>query len=579
MRHATDGAFVGHATAIASARSAPESVDTTLRAGGAALDPGIRERMEQRLGHDFSRVRVHRDQAAGRSADELDARAYTVGRDVVFGPGEYAPDTPRGRTLLAHELTHVVQQDYGGRPTLLQRKVKTLGGEWDTDTYTDVSDGTDNIGVKIDLKFTPQPPVDATKIGLVQTANSIDKGKIVAVSETVKSRSIPKGEKGVEAGAHIDRLSAYGNPLYATGAPAPGDTLKATATEAFWGQHGWHFKDGAGVQQVQDAHLKDEPALPGRGKNASQIFESTALAVDGTQAGTYYGSVRWGWRTDDKGDFSRLPLSLVSAGVPSPTFMRSADLWNKGKTSTGADTIDLPTATVASGAIAPANRSTGDLVIWIEEVKAELARLPAGTDRTNKEFEKQALEAELAGRADKPTTTLAAEAAKAAALPTKDLIARLETVKKELFTAGLQGVLGALTGAPVAPDPAKTDKELEEHALVAELKTRKAKIEVKVISTEDWLGADHVYVKLKGDAGQEKSPVKKLNDGDSHVFLLPLGGTLSVPGALNLEVFDQDTPDADDLIVRMKWESPFGPAKNTVSFDEANYDVKLEFER
>jgi hypothetical protein len=65
--------------------------------------------MESSLGHDFSRVRVHTDEAAARSAKTLGARAYTVGPHVVLGPDRYRPD-PAGRRLLAHELVHVVQQ-------------------------------------------------------------------------------------------------------------------------------------------------------------------------------------------------------------------------------------------------------------------------------------------------------------------------------------------------------------------------------------------------------------------------------------------------------------------------------------
>jgi hypothetical protein len=67
--------------------------------------------MEQSLGHDFSQVRVHADEKAAESARAVNALAYTVGRDVVFGTGQYAPGTMAGRKLLAHELAHVVQQD------------------------------------------------------------------------------------------------------------------------------------------------------------------------------------------------------------------------------------------------------------------------------------------------------------------------------------------------------------------------------------------------------------------------------------------------------------------------------------
>jgi len=68
--------------------------------------------MEPRFGHDFSQVQVHTDEKAADSARSVNALAYTVGRDVVFGTGQYAPETTAGKRLLAHELTHVVQQSF-----------------------------------------------------------------------------------------------------------------------------------------------------------------------------------------------------------------------------------------------------------------------------------------------------------------------------------------------------------------------------------------------------------------------------------------------------------------------------------
>lgn len=98
------------------AEPAPPSVDRALARPGASLEPGTRREMEQRFGHDFSRVRVHAGGDAERSAEELGARAYTVGSDIVFGAGQYAPRTRAGSWLLAHELAHVVQQSSTVRP-------------------------------------------------------------------------------------------------------------------------------------------------------------------------------------------------------------------------------------------------------------------------------------------------------------------------------------------------------------------------------------------------------------------------------------------------------------------------------
>jgi hypothetical protein len=89
---------------------APASVDHVLAGSGRPLEPALRQDMEQRFGHDFSRVRVHSGAAAEQSAQDVNAHAYTVGHNVVFGAGRFAPETHEGQRLIAHELTHVVQQ-------------------------------------------------------------------------------------------------------------------------------------------------------------------------------------------------------------------------------------------------------------------------------------------------------------------------------------------------------------------------------------------------------------------------------------------------------------------------------------
>jgi hypothetical protein len=88
----------------------PPIVHEVLRSPGQPLDAGTRAFMEPRFGHNFSQVRVHTDLKAEASAQAINAQAYTLGRDMVFGPGRYAPGIAAGRRLLAHELTHVVQQ-------------------------------------------------------------------------------------------------------------------------------------------------------------------------------------------------------------------------------------------------------------------------------------------------------------------------------------------------------------------------------------------------------------------------------------------------------------------------------------
>ncbi len=79
---------------------------------GRPLDSATRALMEPRFGYDFANVRVHTDDRAAQSARSIGALSYTVGSDIAFAPGQYAPSTPIGRQVLAHELAHVAQQSH-----------------------------------------------------------------------------------------------------------------------------------------------------------------------------------------------------------------------------------------------------------------------------------------------------------------------------------------------------------------------------------------------------------------------------------------------------------------------------------
>src|SRR6266849_3925933 len=105
-----EGTIQRAAKSHAPVNSVPPIVHNVLGSPGQSLDTGTRDFMEPRFGHDFSNVRVHTDARAAESARVANALAYTVGRDVVFGTGQYAPATSEGRKLLAHELTHTIQQ-------------------------------------------------------------------------------------------------------------------------------------------------------------------------------------------------------------------------------------------------------------------------------------------------------------------------------------------------------------------------------------------------------------------------------------------------------------------------------------
>lgn len=116
------GAPRAPAVAATSARGdVPGHVQAVVSSPGEVLPSGVSGAMGEAFGADFSRVAIHRDRQAARSASQLGASAYAVGSHVVFGEGRFAPESPGGRELIAHELAHVLQQR-DGVPRVQRRK-------------------------------------------------------------------------------------------------------------------------------------------------------------------------------------------------------------------------------------------------------------------------------------------------------------------------------------------------------------------------------------------------------------------------------------------------------------------------
>ena len=98
----------------------------TLRGSGQPLDTTTRVFMETRFGHDFSQVRMHVNSRATETAQKLNAYAFTVGQDIIFGAGQYEPETSKGKQLLAHELVHVMQQNI----SYPRQRIQTKPNPW-----------------------------------------------------------------------------------------------------------------------------------------------------------------------------------------------------------------------------------------------------------------------------------------------------------------------------------------------------------------------------------------------------------------------------------------------------------------
>ncbi len=116
-----DESLLARSAAGVGPTSVPPVVSEVLASPGRPVEPIVRTELETRFRYDFSQVRVHTDALAATSAQAVDALAYTVGKDIVFGAGRYEPHSPQGRRLLAHELTHVMQQGpLASRPSALR---------------------------------------------------------------------------------------------------------------------------------------------------------------------------------------------------------------------------------------------------------------------------------------------------------------------------------------------------------------------------------------------------------------------------------------------------------------------------
>jgi uncharacterized protein DUF4157 len=179
----------------ASGETAPPIVERAVGSSGRPLDRATRSFMESRLGADLADVRVHTDSEAAESARAVRSLAYTVGRDVVFAAGAYAPTTLDGRLLLAHELAHVVQQGRAPGDRLLQRFEV---GEKDkiAATYQDMLR---QVRALVDAATVSDPFGDGVNMDyLVEIAggNSFARGLGRKIDESVIGKK--KGEKSVE---------------------------------------------------------------------------------------------------------------------------------------------------------------------------------------------------------------------------------------------------------------------------------------------------------------------------------------------------------------------------------------------
>lgn len=571
-----------------SAVTAPHEAAPALSASGQPLPNALRQEFEPFFAHDLSRVRIHVNQPARHLATHLVADAFAMGNDIGFAANRFRPDSVGGRRLLVHELAHVVQQGatatvdakkqpktlppaaerqadsaalayLAGRPgPALSRfqpglacAVKTNGGEFDTDRYTPTNvpprrGGTigKTIGASIRLHFTPNDLVEADLIGTVQTVRTL---RATRAGGPINATSFPTPHKGTLAlgrtesdpGRVIDqtdtgtRRTPNTNPLYATDAKPGAIPTKLTdavpAPEAVgagagygkdsFGEHGHRKKKLDGTFDVKKATLSDSP---------SRSIE--------------FARQEW----VQTFEVSALALS----GPLANTYLGSVE-WGWKCDAAGTASLAPPAIRLISPGL-PSSAFTDAAKKWNagKTVRDPRSRRPLDT-------------------IDLPLPTSATETSNKPAVErsTGEMLLALDTVNTTLKTA---------------TNVDKNAKTLEKRAMEQTLSTRQVLVNVNVKKTEDWTGADEVYAQLTSGSKRVKTPVKKLNDGQSGSFAVPLPGLMPIKGPIQVRIYDEDTGtffDQDDLIVHMAWQPPYGAIRNTRSRDEADYNVVVRFNK
>jgi hypothetical protein len=390
------------------------------RGSGQPLDHSVRSRMEGAFGRSFGNVRIHHNAASHTLNRSLQARAFTTGSDIFFKQGAYDPHSSAGQHLLAHELTHVVQQSGKVNRMMIQRAFDTSGGTWSYNTYKTIVEES-KPGAEIELHFTPNNSVESSKVALVQKVKKIHNGKnldaekkvqeqagtlVGNASKTAANRTTDSGE------GHWDRALTYTNPVYGAQNLAAGKDISETASSKYDMsnenpakrsnyQLGHRYNSFFGMKNnVRDAILWDKPNQPSAGPGTEMIFEVSAVSIAGPQKGTFYGSVEWGFQitgTEEEPQNNIIPFTVISQGTPSANMMELAEVWNNKPTIIGgneventkmlttkytslANTIDLTDATAVANAI--------------KTIEDQLAAL-TGNDQKNANFELKFLKTKL----------------------------------------------------------------------------------------------------------------------------------------------------------------------------------------
>jgi hypothetical protein len=347
------------------------AVDRAGATSGHALPNNIKGHFENSLGANLSGVRVHTGAESAEAAKAVGAKAYTVGQDIHFGAGHYAPSDPAGAHLLAHEVAHTVQnqgaegerlnklevstpvdaaeveadrvadalvsrapvsveeddkhlsRQFLGRiplsstPKAIARtELKTNGGSFKIDNYVETDTDKDNdtdkrVGANIDINFTPAESVTSDKISFVQIMKTT-KAATPYLFENEKPRATDA--KSGDAGWAVDRLKGRKSANY-------GQDNDGTAGNTT------RFGHRKSKTDFADAWMNDGIGLS-RQKGKEISSNATTFALDNTHS-KYLGGVAWGFTTDATGKTVKKAEAIQSMGDPGGVQKSALEKWNE----------------------------------------------------------------------------------------------------------------------------------------------------------------------------------------------------------------------------------------------------------
>jgi hypothetical protein len=291
------------------AATAPPSVGRALSESGSPLDSTLRQDMERRFGHDFSRVRVHSGPAAEQSARDIHANAYTMGHDVVFGEGRFSPGTASGRRLLAHELTHVVQQRAGAARVQRDPKkdapppaAKTPAPAAKTDVSIVLSDSEADLAeggayAKTVLRVTDVADAAAKlkalgapigKLFVVSHSNAAGQVEFTSAIGTINWVPIGDLAKALKGAAAIDEIDFRGCKV--GNAPAAMESFRQTVgAQATRGSNCWTFIQRATPLTLNGVDITSPSQIP---KGRQKAFDRALLKQLANMQAANGGSVK-----------------------------------------------------------------------------------------------------------------------------------------------------------------------------------------------------------------------------------------------------------------------------------------------